>query len=385
MDNRPGTKACILLLFAALAPAWRAAEAKVVFTGYADMRFALDTRNTLSGGPFPNPLEKRDFTLPAVGIFAATNLEKNCSFYADITYSKLGYTAGETRLQYAYLQYDLSPSMDIKVGRIRLPLGLYNDLYFYPFQRLTIQPPLFQGEILGLPIADLGVSFRKEFAAKAFHTEFTLFGVNGYGTSPGDTTKTKFREISATGIRISNNLGSTNNNHDIARGGRLEFNKLGGRDIRLGISHYSGTWDPDSKKDLMILNYYAQATIARFGFIVERLHLKVDGDAGMRASFGVSDWKADGTYAELNYLLHRFEGEKPLHAFLQWDSTTAKGVGGGTTKEKLAYSGIGLAYKPLSGMTMKAALTHLEYDLPLLGFNLEADTRGLLFGLAVSF
>src|SRR5688572_16838865 len=156
------------LILAGLALGGQSVQAKVIFTGYADFRTAPQSTSRISGpdsvlasfGINNRRSESRTFSMDSLGIFASAAVAENADFLVDFTYKKIGATAGETRIQYAYLDYHPA-LLQLKAGRITLPIGLYNENYFYPFQRYSVTPPLFQSAILGLPIADHGVLVAK--------------------------------------------------------------------------------------------------------------------------------------------------------------------------------------------------------------------------------
>src|SRR5438270_10777722 len=104
-------RAWIFLAFAAVAGG--TAEAKVVFTGYADMQADPQSRFTISGPPSilnsfnlgPGDIEARGSNINALGLFATSTLSDNAKVLVDLTFRNIGATTKTTTIQYGYLEY----------------------------------------------------------------------------------------------------------------------------------------------------------------------------------------------------------------------------------------------------------------------------------------
>ena len=232
---------------AAVAAAAAPAGAKVAFTGYGAFQFTPDANfriyapAALLAGTPEGTVRARGFSTDSVGLFAATPVGTDADFLMDVSYRGLGATVRELRVQYAYLDAALPwAGTRLQAGKVTLPFGYFNTRCFYPFQRVTLTPPLFQSAILGLPIADTGgiVSYHADVDDLGF--AFRFYGVNGYGSVP--TSTASFRNPTLPGgLAISNNLGSSNNNRDVAVGGQAAMSGIGGWEY--GVSYYRGAWD----------------------------------------------------------------------------------------------------------------------------------------------
>ncbi|MDE2237696.1 MAG: hypothetical protein KGK30_07390, partial [Elusimicrobia bacterium] len=145
-------------------------QAKVVFTGYGDMQAAAQGRFMIGGPPSvlnsfgigPGDVEARGAKINSLGLFATSDISDNARVLIDLTFKDIGATTKTTVIQYGYLEYD-DFGGEAQVGKITLPFNYYNQNRFYPFQRPSINPPLFQSAILGLPISDIGATVNKTF------------------------------------------------------------------------------------------------------------------------------------------------------------------------------------------------------------------------------
>lgn len=348
------------------------AAAKVVFTGYGDLQLSAakaklygDAPALASFGLSDTDIESRGFAINSIGLFATTNLKENMDFMVDFSYRQIGNTTKETRIQYAYLEHTPSEDFKYRLGRFPLPFGYFNQNRFYSFQRKTGSGPLFLTSILGLPIADTGAGVQKQFKTSLARIDLDLYGVNGYGGNP--IAPTKFRTATPLGgITVSNNLSYTNNNKDIAFGGRLTFAEIGGRNMETGFSYYNGAWDPSGKKYLQMMDGHFHTGLARFDLLAEYVHVDVQGDTGFAAAVGDSRWRTDGWFMMLSYPLWNIDG-KPLTPFAGAERFVSRGYHGGGGREKAQYYRAGLCYEPMETMKTNLEYGALNYTLPLAG------------------
>ncbi len=371
-------------------------SAKVIFTGYADLRFVPYGETVLSVAPAlqtafkipENRVKDRGFTLDSIGFFASTYFNDQLGFSTDITYRQIGYKTNEIRLQYAYLFYDHPSRFSVHAGKITLPFGYYNQHYFYPFQRKSVSPPVFQSAILGLPIGDAGVKFVQKLGAEPFGVELSAYAINGYGSS--DAAGTSFRPgLGATNaLVVANNLNATNDNGDLAYGENITFKLFRNESVKLGSNLYYGPWSKDGQRDLLMVTGYGAAELGRFDFLAEYLYTKTENDNGVIGFYGIPDWESNGFFVESSYLLYKNE-QKTLHAFAGAEYTQAEGNRGGSGKEILRNYKAGAAFKLNDFVTLKTELSRLEYAIPIqLGGsaqNLSIDRNGIALNLVVTY
>lgn len=378
----PWVAACFL---AAASPA----ASKVSFTGYGNFLFTADANlrifapaSLLAGSP-EGTFRARGFSTDALGLFAATPVGEEADFLMDVSYRGIGRTVRELRVQYAYLDTALPwAGMRLQVGKVTLPLGYYNTRRFYPFQRVELSAPIFQSGILGLPIADAGggLSYQGEAADLGF--DVRLFGVNGYGSVP--TSTASFRNSSLPGgLAVSNNLGSGNNNRDVAVGGQVALSRSGGWET--GLSYYRGAWDRSGERLFQLFGTHVHWTPGKFDVLLEGLHLKADGDEGMRQAFGRDDWETDGGFLSVSRPVGTVYAV-PLSLYGRgelYDSSARDGTGG---HEVLRSAAAGFSARVSDWVTWKGEYLWLDYRMPaakakalqLMGYTAQ-------FGLVVTF
>lgn len=358
--------------------AWGAAlpaSGKVLFTGYGNFLFTADANlrlyappALLAGGP-DGTFRARGFSAESVGLFAATPVGDKSDFLMDLSYRAIGSTVKEIRIQYAYFDTALPwEGTRLQAGKVTLPLGYYNTRRFYPFQRTELSAPIFQSGILGLPMADVGGVLSYHGEASDLGLDVRFFGVNGYGSVP--TSTGAFRAAGPPGgLGIANNLGSGNNNRDVAVGGQVALSR--GKSWEYGVSYYRGAWDRSAERLFQLTGSHVHWAPRDFDVLVEYVHLAVGGDEGMRAAYGRDDWTLDGAQASVSGPAGSAFG-RPLRAFGRgelYDGGANDGTGG---HELLRSAAAGLALKASDLVTWKGEYLWLDYRIP------QANAKGIV-------
>ncbi len=381
----------LLAAIAALVPA--AAHAKVVFTGYGDLRYnaGLDAKirgsaATLAAFGTPETdLVSRSFSASALGLFATTEVQEDLKFLMDVTFRSIGASVGTLAIQYAYLDWAPLKDTAVRGGKITLPFGYYNEFKFYPFQRVGITPPIFQTGFLGLPIADWGVSAAQRLPMSWATLEASAYTVNGYGHV--GTSKTSLRSASLPGgLVLSNNFRASDNNHKPAVGGRLRLLDLGGADSEFGASYYAGNWDSSGLEPMYLAGAHARAKLAGFELLVEALHLAVRGDKGFAPAIGGENWTTDGGFADLAYEGLKIK-EKPIVPHVQAEIYRTRPNNGGSDREVVRSWTAGAMLLVREQLRLKAEYLHLSYELPdaARSGNLRLDADGVSLAAVITF
>ncbi len=365
------------------------ASARVAFTGYGDLRWSLLTRARIAGTPAAlkalkaeeGEAHSQSFRADAVGLFATTELREGLDFQMDLSYRDIGAQVGQTRMQYAYLDYSALPNTSLKAGRFMLPLGYYNENRFYPFHRDPVNPPVFTASILGLPISDWGVSASRRFPGESFTPELSFFAVNGYGPVAG--TKNHLREPTPLGLSLANSLRASDANHKPAWGGRA---RLSGGNSEAGFSYYRGEWDSSGTNALQMMSLHARARAAGLDAVVEGLRMEAEGDEGFKDAVGGPDWRTTGFLGSLSYALSGPRG-LPLVPFAQMEYYLTRTKDGSGSRELLRSHSAGLALRAASGLVLKAEYIRLFYLLPMesKGGEIHIDADGVTLGLVITF
>lgn len=362
------TQTTLAAFFLAAFPA--AAAAKVTFTGYGDLRYNAGANITLEGptatlsklGVAPEHASSRGFNANAIGLFATTQIQEDLQFLSDITFRSIGNTVGQLQVQYAYLDWTPRSDSRVRAGRVTLPFGFFNENRFYAFQRYQVTAPVFQSAILGLPIADWGVTGAQTFHLSKANLEAVAYVVNGYGNATAQKAQLRSASIPG-GISLSNNLAATDNNHKPALGGRLSLRDIGGKNLDTGVSYYWGDWDASGLEPMYMVDAHLHAAAAGFDLLFEALHIGVRGDHGFSQSIGSTDWSTDGGFATLSYDRINVAGAQ-LAPYVQYESYRSRPNNGDATREILEAGTVGAALKLSPQLMLKAEYLHLGYLLP---------------------
>ncbi|MCR4296150.1 MAG: hypothetical protein NUW21_11500, partial [Elusimicrobia bacterium] len=375
-----------VLLAAVLAPA---ARAKVAFTGYGHLLMPVDTHvkvrgpaSVLGGTPEGNLISK-GFRVDAVGLFATTKVSEDVDFLMDLTFRNIGPTVGQTRIQYAYLEAAL-PWWDLKMqaGRVNLPFNYYNTRRFYPFQRVELSAPVFVNGILGLPIADAGAVLARRFELDGgWGVDARAYAVNGYGSVSGSTASLRSPSLPG-GLGLAGNLGSGNNNKDVAVGGQVAANRAGIGEV--GASYYRGAWDREGRRVLQLAGAHALWTPGEFDLLAEYLHIHAGGDEGMAQSLGSTSWATHGVFLTASHPLFHV-GEREVTGWGHFENYHSRRAGGGAGREVLrSYSG-GAQLDVNDHVTLKAEALYLFYTVPTTAQAIILDGRVIQAAAVITF
>lgn len=381
-------KSAAAVMMAALCAA--PAGAKVVFTGYGDFQVTPQGEFRLDGPPpilnrfglGPEVITTRSSTINSLGLFATTAINDQTRLMMDVTYKNIGATVKTLTIQYGFLEYS-DYGATARVGKITLPFGYYNQNRFYPFQHASITAPTFTSAILGLPIADIGATIGRPFDLGGGVTlTADVYGVNGYATSPGSSTTFRDSGLLSSALSIANNIGSSDNNHDVAFGARLDLSQAELPGSSFGVSYYHDRWDPSGQNLFQMGNAYLHATAGGFDLLTEYLMLNAKNDPGSAANFASTNWRTDGFFAELNYL-KLFAGKHQVTPWIRYEDYLSHAVEGNGGKEKLTDVAGGVAVALTDGVTAKFQGSDLYYRLPFQGQG-DLKIQGYSFATALT-
>lgn len=366
-----------------------AASAKVAFTGYGSLVMPVDTQfqirgpSSVLGGTPEGSLISRGFRLDAVGLFATTKVSEDVDFLVDLTFRNIGNTVGQTRIQYAYLDAALPWwEMRLQAGRVNLPFNYYNSRRFYPFQRVELSAPIYVNGILGLPIADAGAVLTRRFELESgWGLDARAYAVNGYGSVAGSTGALRSPTLPG-GLALSGNLGSGNNNKDIAFGGQLAFSRAG--DGEVGASYYRGAWDQQNRRVLQMAGAHLYWSPGEFDLLAEYLHLHATGDEGMAQSLGSRSWSTHGAFVTASHPLFRV-GQRKVVGWGHFENYHTGRAAGGPGREVMrSYSG-GLHVAVNDNVTVKGEALYLFYAMPTATKSIILDGRLIQAAVVVTF
>ncbi|MCM2303353.1 MAG: hypothetical protein NDJ72_01515 [Elusimicrobia bacterium] len=365
------------------------AGAKVAFTGYGSLLMPLESRvrihgpPALLGGTPEGNLISKGFQLEAAGLFATTRVHENVDFLMDLSFRNIGNTVGQTRIQYAYLDAAL-PWRDLRLqaGRVTLPFNYYNSRRFYPFQRVEISAPVFISGILGLPIADAGAVLSRRFELDGgWGFDARAYAVNGYGSLTGSTASLR-NPSTPGGLSLSGNLGSGNNNKDIALGGQAALSRDGVGEA--GASYYRGAWDRENRRVLQLAGAHLRWTPGEFDLLAEYLHVHATGDEGMGQSLRSTSWVTHGAFVSAAHPLFRV-GERRVDGWGRFENYHSGRTGGGPGREVLRSFASGARLAVNENIMLKAEALYLFYAMPTSSKSIIIDGRILQTAVVVTF
>jgi hypothetical protein len=358
----------VLLAAIAVSPA----QARIVFSGYAETALNLRSATGLSGPSAAQSVfkaatgrdrDQHSVSFPSAGIFADTRVSEQTSFALDVTFRNFGTVTAQTFLQYAYLQYTtLEEEWVFRAGKITVPFGLYNGRRFYPHTRPEVFAPLTQSFVLGLPIADLGASASRSLDLSRIRLELTAYIVNGYGPSP--LSSATFRSPIAGGLSLAPNLRSTDNNDSPAFGGRLRVYEPAGHPVEFGGSFYRGDWDADGRHAFEMRNLFLTAKAGGAQLWLEAQDLRADGDPGMAAAVGSTDWVTRAFFAIVSYEGAASVSEVPLTPYLQYEKGLSEAQENPAARETLETIGAGVSGRVAENLLLKFGARQARYKLP---------------------
>lgn len=365
------------------------ARAKVAFTGYGNLVMSADTHfrirgpsSVLGGTPEGNLISK-GFRLDAVGLFATTKVGEDVDFLMDLTFRNIGSATGQTRIQYAYLDAAL-PWWDLRLqaGRVNLPFNYYNSRRFYPFQRVELSAPVFINGILGLPIADAGAVLARRFELDdGWGVDARAYAVNGYGSVTGSTGSLRNPSLPG-GLALSGNLGSGNNNKDVAVGGQVAVSRAG--DGEAGASYYRGAWDREGRRVLQLAGAHLYWTPGEFDLLAEYLHIHATGDEGMAQSLGSRSWVTHGAFVTASRPLFR-AGDREVVGWGHFENYHTRRASGGSGREVIRSFSGGAHVALNENVALRAEALYLYYAIPTAAQSVVLDGRLIQASVVVTF
>jgi len=290
------------------------------------------------------------------------------------------HAAQEMELEFAYLDFEITPAFNIRTGSMLMPMGPLNEFHeptlFYsverPYVQRTIIPTSWQEGGAGVFGAVNGLKYRV----------YLVSGLNAEGFTASD------------GIRGGRGGVAEQPSDDLAIVGRLEYVGLPG--IDLGLSAYQGganTTKNPALTDAGVGIWEADARLRMAGFDLRGVYslIQVDG-ADQITAFTLADPDVDdqvvgeemmGWYLEAAYEVLRLlaaDSEQEVVVFIRYeDFNTQQSVPTGFSADPANDRQVmtaGLAYFPILDVAVKADLESWDDG---------ADNDGTRFNLGVAY
>ena len=265
-------------------------------------------------------------------------------------------SAGEVAVEFAYLDFLLSPAFNVRAGMVLVPLGFVNELHEPPTY-LGAKRPGVEGTIIPTTWRENGVGVHGELPG---HFTYRAYVINGLDAS----------KFGATGIRSGRQNGSKALAESLALTGRLDWSPIPGTTFGLGA--YTGNSNQsDSGEPIRTTLVEGHAEYKARGLQLRGLYARMtnseNGLTGLAAAsavkkLGTQQW---GGYLEAGYDVLGLTGSKQaLIPYVRWErlntqQDVAAGVVADLANDQTLITA-GVAYKPIPQVAVKLDLTKAE-------------------------
>jgi hypothetical protein len=307
-----------------------------------------------------NPSGKRDTidTLRAV-LYTGYKFNDKIIFNSEIEFEHGG---DEVSVEFAYLDYLLNPAINLRVGKLLLPVGLVNELH-EPTTFLPVRKAETEQRIIPSTWSENGAGVFGDVGPLSYRAA-VVAGLNG-----GDGTEPRF---SASGIRESRQEGREAIAEDWGFVGRVDVTGIPG--LLVGVSAYQGQADQTKTQkigelhiEMPVLVYDAHFAYKISGFtlraLAARTELKNAVDYNRRFGLAGADGvgkRMQGYYVESDYdVLSLFNdiGEQSLSPFVRWEALNTQLLVPVNAKhdpaQDVKIATLGIAYQPIDQVILK--------------------------------
>lgn len=323
-------------------------QGRLQFHGYGEVHYNNPQIGTMSSGA-SNVLDFHRFVLGWEYEFT-----ERARVEAEVDYE---HAAQELELEEAYLEYDLSPSVALRVGSLLMPVGPLNEFHEPPLY-YSVERPYVQRVIIPTTWQEVGAGI----AGQAGEGEVSY---RAYVTAGLDATKI----TSIDGLHDASSKGSESKADDLAGVGRFEYAPA--RGLLLAGSGYYGGADQRTPGlgNVTLTLVSADARYHGAGFDLRGVYARInlDGADSVSALVGETVGKVmQGWYVEAAYdLLRRERAEgarRSLVLFGRHESfDTNEEAPPGFARDPAAerkVSTAGVSYYPIEKVAFKADFEH---------------------------
>lgn len=259
------------------------------------------------------------------------------------------HAAREPELEYAQIDYDLSPSITLRVGSLLMPVGPLNEFHEPP-TFYSVERPYVQHSLIPTTWQEVGAGFVGLAANGVSYRAYVTAGLDASGFG------------ARTGLRGGRSGGSESKADDLAGVARAEWSAA--RGWLLGASGYYGGADQRAPGlgNVAVTIVEADTRYRRGGFDLRGVYVRagIDGADSVSALVGetVGEW-LQGWYLEGAYnVLHGRAGGRALYVFARHeDLDTNHEVPEGWPKDRAADRSVltaGLSFLPTEKVAFKA-------------------------------
>jgi hypothetical protein len=284
------------------------------------------------------------------------------------------HAATEIELEFAYLDFLVTPAFNVRTGSMLMPVGPLNEFH-EPTLFYSVERPYMQRTIIPTTWQEGGVGFFGSVPAGLKYRVYLVSGLNAEGFSASN------------GIRDGRGHVAEQPSEDLAIVGRLEYVGLPGVD--LGLSAYQGganTTKNPALSDAGVGIWEADARLRTAGLDLRAVYAMIQVDGADQISTFTTEtigeemmgWYLEAAYDVLRLLVPN--SDQGVVVFIRFeDFNTQESVPTGFTADPANDRQVmtaGLAYYPIPDVVLKADLESWEDG---------ADNDGNRFNLAVGY
>lgn len=326
-------------------------ETKLSFHGYGELHY----NNPGTGSKVPNSSDpaKMDFHRMVWGLSYQFN--DRISLHTEVDFE---HAATEMELEFAYLDFLITPSFNIRTGSILVPLGPLNEFH-EPTIFYSVERPNVQSRIIPTTWNEGGVGIFGSSPNGLRYRVYAVSGLNAEGFS------------ASSGIRGGRGKVAGAPSDDLAMVGRLEY--FGAPGVEIGGSVYwggSNATKNDALGDASTQILEGDVRLRKAGFdlrgVVVRVSLndadKISTVIGETIGEEMLGWYLEGAYNVLGLIAP--QSQQSVMAFVRYESfDTQKNVPSRFTadpnNDRQVITG-GIAYYPYTDIAIKADLESWE-------------------------
>lgn len=331
------------------------APAGLSFGGYGEFLYQAKA-GTLQDGT-PGVGEKNLDALRLV-FYVGYKFNERIVFNSEVEFEHGGYSdehpEGEAIVEFAYLDFLLHRSFNVRAGQMLVPVGFINEQHEPP-AFLGARRPLVEQTILPSTWHENGVGVHGELPGHFSYRVYLMNGLNAAG-------------FDASGIRGGRQAGKEANAQSLAWTGRLDWNPLAG--VMLGGSFYSGNSNQTGQGEALNTRIWdLHGEYRARGFQFRGLYSRIRHDGDYLLSLGSSDPARElgtrqwGGYLEAGYDLLG-GGRQSLIPFVRWErmNTQQEVIAGvaptGAFDQSVFTAGVN--YKPIPHVAVKLDTQKIE-------------------------
>jgi hypothetical protein len=339
---------------------------KLSFHGYGELHF-----NSPEGSSVPDDADPAIMDLHRMVWGVSYQFNDRISLHTEVDFE---HAATEIELEFAYLDFLITPAFNVRAGSMLMPVGPLNEFHEPPLF-YSVERPYVQRTIIPTSWQEGGVGVFGSVPSGLKYRVYIVSGLNAEGFT------------ASSGIRGGRGHVAEQPSDDLAIVGRLEYVGLPGVD--LGLSVYQGGASTTNNAALGdagvgILEADARLRVAGLDLRGVLASINVDGAdvistfTGQNVGEEMMGWYLEAAYDVLKLVAP--DTDQSVVAFLRYeDFNTQESVPTGFTANPANERQVmttGLAYFPIPDVAVKADLESWEDG---------ADNDGSRFNLGVAY